>query len=126
EINRNLIESKFGYHIIMRTPYTTIKTDYDPVFPRIVQNVADSTLTENLLKNADIQVKANAPVTIKEALKNPGANKKNRTVVATFKGGDMNMGEMLGWIDVMPGQTRGQILQFVPTWPDTQVTAFTK
>jgi hypothetical protein len=126
EINRNLIESKFGYHIIMRTPYSTIKTEYDQVFPRIVQNVADSTLTENLLKAASIQVKPTAPATIKEALKNPAANKRNRTVVATFKGGDMNMGEMLGWIDVMPGQYRGQIMQFLPTWADTQVTAFTK
>ena len=126
EINRNLIETQFGYHIIQRVPYSTVKTEYEAMFPRIVQDVADSVLTENLMKNGDIQVKTSAPAAIKEALKNPGGNKKNRTVVSTFKGGDMTIGQMLGWIDVMPGQYRGQILQFVPTWPDTQVTAFTK
>lgn len=126
EINKNLIESQFGYHIIQRVPYSMIKADYDPIFPRIAQGVADSVMTENLMKNSDIQVKSSAPATIKEALKNPGGNKKNRSVVSTFKGGEMTVGQMLGWIDVMPPQYRGQILQFVPTWPDTQVTAFTK
>jgi len=126
EINKNLIESQYGYHIIMRPTYASIKAQYDQAFPRIAQNVADSVVTEGLLKNADIQVKSSAPAAIKEALKNPGANKKNKTTVATFKGGDMSVGQMLGWIDVMPAQYRGQIMQFVPTWPDTQVTAFTK
>lgn len=126
EINKTLVESQYGYHIIMRPTYASIKTQYDQAFPRIAQNVADSVVTEGLLKNADIQVKSSAPAAIKEALKNTGANKKNKTVVATFKGGDMTVGQMLGWIDVMPAQYRGQIMQFVPTWPDTQVTAFTK
>jgi hypothetical protein len=126
EINKSLVETPFGYHIIQRAPYSLIKKEYEELFPRIAQNVADETMTEELLKNADIQVKTTAPAAIKEALKNPGLNKKNRTVVATFKGGDMTVGNMLGWIDVMPGQYRGQIMQFVPTWPDSQVTAFTK
>ena len=126
EINRNLVESAYGYHIIQRVPYSMVKTEYDQKFPQIVQLAADSTLTDNLMKNADIQVKSSAPATIKEALKNPGGNKKSKSVVSTFKGGEMTVGNLLGWLDVMPAQTRGQILQFVPTWPDTQVTAFTK
>jgi peptidyl-prolyl cis-trans isomerase D len=126
EINKNLIETQFGYHIIQRLPYATVKKDYDPAFPRLAQNAADSVLTEGLMNDAGINVKASAPAAIKEALKNPGANKKNRTIVSTFKGGDMSVGEMLGWIDVMPPQYRGQIMQFVPTWADSQVTAFTK
>jgi hypothetical protein len=126
EINKNLIETQFGYHIIQRLPYTSVKKDYDQAFTRLAQNAADSILTEGLMKNADITVKTSAPATIKEALKNPGSNKKNKTVVSTFKGGDMSVGQMLGWIDVMPPQYRGQIMQFVPTWADTQVNAFTR
>jgi peptidyl-prolyl cis-trans isomerase D len=126
EINKNLVETTFGYHIIMRPRYETVKTEYDQVYPRITQGMGDSLLTDGLLKSADIQVKSSAPAAIKEALKNPSANKKSRTVVATFKGGDMSVGELLGWIEVMPDQYRGQIMQFVPTWPDTQITAFTK
>ena len=126
EINKNLVETTYGYHIIQRLPYSAVKADYDSKFAQVAGNAADSVLTDNLMKAADIQVKSSAPAAIKEALKNPGANKKNRTVVSTFKGGDMTIGQMIGWIDVMPPQYRGQIQQFVPTWPDTQVTAFTK
>jgi hypothetical protein len=126
ELNKSLVESQYGYHIIQRQPYSAVKAEYDPMLPQIAQGVADSVLTDNLMKNGDIQVKSTAPATIKEALKNPGANKKNKTVVSTFKGGEMTIGNMLGWIDVMPGQYRGQIMQFVPTWPDTQINAFTK
>jgi hypothetical protein len=125
EINKNLVETSYGYHIIQRAPYSLVKSAYDQVYPRLAQNAADSTMTESLMKAADIQVKSSSPAAIKEALKNPAANKKNRTVVSTFKGGDMTIGQLVGWVDLM-GQYRNQILQYVPTWPDTQVNAFTK
>jgi hypothetical protein len=126
EINRNLIESTYGYHIIQRVPYAAVKADYDKMFPTIAQNAVDSVLTDNLMKKADIQVKSSAAGAIKEALKNPAANKKNRSVVSTFHGGEMTVGDLIGWIDVMPGQYRGQILQYLPTQPDTQVSVFAK
>ena len=125
EINKNLIETTYGYHIIQRAPYSLVKAEYDQMYPRLAQNAADSILAETIMKNAEIVVKPTSPSAIKEALKNPGANKKNRTVVSTFKGGEMTVGQMIGWIDVM-GPNRGQILQFLPTAPDTQVNAFTK
>lgn len=126
EINKSPIESSFGYHIIMRPLYATVKTEYDQMFPQIAGRSADSALTEGLMKNGSIEVKAGSATAIKEALKNPGVHKKDRTVVATFKGGQMTVGQFLGWIDVMPGQNRGQVMQMVPTFPDTQVNAFTK
>jgi peptidyl-prolyl cis-trans isomerase D len=125
EISKNLVETSYGYHIVQRVPYKMVKADYDKAFTRLAQNAADSVMTENLMKNSNIQVKSSAPATIKEALKNPAANKKNSSVVSTFNGGEMTMGQLIGWIDLM-GQFRPQILQYVPTWPDTQVTAFAK
>jgi hypothetical protein len=126
QINKNLIETTYGYHIIERPTYATVKAQYDQMFPRIVANTVDSTLTEGLMQNANLEVKSSSAPAIKEAIKNPAAHKKDRTVVATFKGGEMTVGQFLGWVDVMPGQTRGQVMQIVPTWPDTQVNAFTK
>ena len=126
EINKNLIETDFGYHIIQRPSYASIKAEYDQVFPRVSGQTVDSALTEGLMTGGKIEVKSSAAAAVKEAMKNPGAHKKDRTVVSTFQGGDMTVGEFLGWIDVMPGQTRGQVMQIVPTWPDTQVNAFTK
>ncbi|HET9423906.1 MAG TPA: peptidylprolyl isomerase [Gemmatimonadaceae bacterium] len=126
EINKNLVETTYGFHIIQRPTYATVKTEYDQMFPRIQAQGADSAITANLMNNGKIEVKTSSAAAIKEAMKNPGAHKKDRTVVSTFKGGEMTVGQFLGWVDVMPGQTRGQVMQIVPTWPDTQVNAFTK
>ena len=47
-------------------------------------------------------------------------------MLATFKGGEMNIGQFLAWVDVMPNNLRQQVSQIVPTWPDSQVKSFAK
>lgn len=115
EINKKPIESQFGYHIIQRLPYASVKTAYDQMFPRISQQSTDSAMTEGLMSAGEIEVKATSAAAIKEAMKNPGAHKKDKAVVSTFKGGDMTVGQFLGWIDVMPPQSRGQVMQMLPS-----------
>lgn len=126
EINKSLIETPFGLHVIQRLPYSTVKAEYDQQFSQITARVVDSTISANLTDGGAVTVKPTAAAPIKEAIKNPAAHKKDKTVIATFKGGDMTVGQFLGWVDVMPGQMRQQVMQIVPTWPDTQVTAFAK
>ena len=126
EINKNLVETVYGLHVIQRLPYSAVKAEYDPQFSQIGQRVVDSTISAKLTSEGQVTVKPAAAAPIKEAIKNLSAHKKDRTVVATFKGGEMNVGQFLGWIDVMPMNMRNQVLQVVPTWPDTQVTAFAK
>jgi parvulin-like peptidyl-prolyl isomerase len=126
EINKSLVESQFGFHVIQRLPYSAIKAQYEPMFPQIQATAADSGMTEGLMKNGKIEVKSTAAAAVKEAIRNPGAHKKDKTVVASFDGGNMTIANFLGWLEVMPPQTRQQVMQIVPTWPDTQVNAFAK
>jgi hypothetical protein len=126
EINPNLIETTYGIHLIQRLPYSAVKQQYDAQFPEISGMVADSVISSQLMTGGEITVKPSAPAQIKEALRQPGNHKKDKTVVATFKGGEMTMANLLGWIDVMPGQNRAQVIQVLPTLQDSQVTAFTK
>jgi hypothetical protein len=121
-----LVESQFGLHIIQRLPYAEVKAQYGPRYPEIAQRSVDSTLTTDLMAKAAMTVKDNAGPPVKEAIKNPAAHHTDKMVIATFKGGEMNVGEFLGWVDVMPGQYRQQVMQIVPTWPDSQVKAFVK
>src|SRR5262249_21665465 len=73
-----------------------------------------------------VTVKDNAAAPVREAIKNPTDHKKDNTVVATFKGGEMSVARFLAWLDVMPAQTRQQVMQVVPTWPDSSVKAFAR
>src|SRR4051812_5286195 len=120
------VETQFGIHVIQRLPYSEVKADYAARFPDIAQRTADSSMSANLMSAGKLVVKDNAAAPIKDAIKNPSAHKKDNTVVASFAGGEMTVGQFLGWLDVMPGNMRQQAMQVVPTWPDSQVKSFAK
>lgn len=121
-----LVESQFGYHVIQRLPYAEVKAQYAPGYVQVAQLGVDSTISANLNASGQVTVKDNAAGPIKEAVKNPDAHHKDKTVIATFKGGDMNVGQFLAWVDVMPPNLHQQVAQIVPTWPDSQVKSFAK
>ena len=121
-----LVESQFGLHVIQRLPYAEIKAQYAPGYAQIAQLGVDSSISANLTANGQVSVKDNAATPIKEAVKNPDAHHKDKTVLATFKGGEMNVAQFLAWVDVMPNNLRQQVAQIVPTWPDSQVKSFAK
>jgi len=121
-----LIETEFGLHVIQRLPYSEVKAKYAPGYARIAQLTLDSIISTTLTTGGQVTVKPTAAAPIREAVKNPSAHHKDKSVVATFKGGDMSVGQFLGWVDVMPPNLRQQVAQVVPTWPDSQVVSFAK
>lgn len=121
-----LVESSFGIHVIQRLPYAEVKTEYALGYAQIAQVGQDSTISANLTANGQVAVTDKAAAPIKEAVKNPDAHHTDKTVVATFKGGEMNVAQFLAWVDVMPNNLRQQVAQIVPTWPDSQVKSFVK
>ena len=126
DISKQLVETGYGLHVIQRLPYSEIKAQYATGFADVAQRKRDSTISANLTANGQVTVKDNAAAPVKVAVKNPTAHHKDNTVVATFKGGEMTIGQFLGWVDVMPGNLRQQVTQVVPTWPDSQVKSFVK
>ena len=126
EVSKTLVETGYGLHVIQRLPYAEIKTQYAPGYADVAQRKVDSTISANLTSNGQVTIKDNAATPIKDAVKNAAAHHTDKTVVATFKGGEMTVGQFLGWVDVMPGNLRQQVTQVVPTWPDSQVKSFVK
>lgn len=126
DITKNLVETSFGLHVIQRLPYSEVKAQYAPGFAQIAQLGVDSTISANLAANGKVTVKDNAATPIKDAVKNPDAHHSDKTVVATFQGGDMNVAQFLSWVDVMPPNLRQQVASVVPAWPDSQVKSFVK
>ena len=55
--------------------------------PASAVRIADSTYMAQLATSANVQVKDNAPAAIKEAVKDQPKHRKDKTVLATYKGG---------------------------------------
>ena len=118
------VESQFGYHIIQRMPYAKVAKDFAASYGSVAQHDADSVYLAGIEKQADIQVKDNAPSMMKEAAKEPAKHRADKGVLATFKGGQLTIGDYLSWVDAAPPQQ--QLLQRIPQAPDSALKPFAK
>jgi hypothetical protein len=114
------IETQFGWHIIQRLPYATAAADFATQYSQASMMVADSTYMAQTEKAANVQVKANAPATMKNTVKEQAKHITDRTVLATYNGGDLTVADYLGWLETFPPQQ--QIAQRIPTVPDSVLT----
>jgi hypothetical protein len=118
------VETHYGYHIIQRTPYADAQKDFDAQYAQAAVRVKDSTWVAQAESGANIQVKDNAPAAIKEAVKNESKHRNDRATLATFKGGELTVGDFLGWMESVPPQQ--QVMQRIPQAPDSQLKPFIK
>ncbi|MEO7084772.1 MAG: peptidylprolyl isomerase [Gemmatimonadaceae bacterium] len=118
------VESQFGWHIIQRLPYATAATDFATQYGQASMMLADSSYMAQTEKAANVQVKANAPATMKSTVKDQAKHLADRTVLATYNGGDLTVADYLGWLETFPPQQ--QIAQRIPTVPDSVLMPFAK
>ena len=70
------VETQFGYHIIQRLPYADAKAQFDAQYSADRARASPTArIMAQLENNANIQVKDNAPATIKEAVKDPSKHR---------------------------------------------------
>jgi len=119
-----LVETQFGYHIIQRPTYAEAKTDYDTAFRQIAGQSAESVYVAKLDAEANITVKSNAPSVAKSAARDLRGHRDDDDVMATYKGGDLNVGEFVRWVEASPPQSR--LAQQLQQAPDTLVREFVK
>lgn len=119
-----LVETQYGFHIIQRLPYADAQKDFAPRYAQISARVADSAYLAQVEASAGIQVKDNAPAAIKEAAREPDKHRTDKTTLATFKGGELNTAQFLGWMETVPPQQR--ILDQIPAQPDSVLKPFLK
>jgi hypothetical protein len=66
---------------------------------------------ESLGRTNDLQVAKSAPADMKAALQNPEASKGSTKRLASFKGGELSVGEYLRWVRALPPQYNAQLKQ---------------
>jgi PPIC-type PPIASE domain len=99
-----LVETQYGYHIIQRLTYAQAKAEYDSEFARIASSKAEQAYVAQLDSSASIQVKPGAATTAKVAAADPSSHRKDNTVLASYKGGNLTVARYLTWLDGMPPQ----------------------
>ena len=117
------VESKFGFHIIQRLPYSeAVKQQYTERYKQISVGSAESLYVAKLDSSAKVEVKPNAPTLAKEAVRDPQKHRKDNAALATYKGGELTVAEFLTWLDGFNPQQR--IGQQVQSAPDSAVKGF--
>jgi len=118
------VESQFGYHIIQRLPYAEVKNDFATKYSQAAGRIASQGYLAQAETAAKIQVKDNAAATMKAVAKEATKHRNDKTTLATFNGGELTVADFLSWIETAPPQQ--QILQRIPTAPDSVLKPFAK
>ena len=119
-----VIRSQFGYHIIMRSPYSEAKADFQNELGGRVTQVAESTYLAKLEAAGNIVVKPGIAATVKEVAKDMSNNLNNKTVLATSTAGSFTAGRLAQWLGAFPPQTR--ITTMIQQQPDSSIEGFVK
>src|SRR5439155_8892630 len=101
-----LVETQYGYHIILRPSYVMAKSDYDAAFGQSSAQRAESVYIARIDQEMNITPKANAPALAKAAARELPEHRDDNTEIATFKGGDLTVGRFVKWIESYPPQMR--------------------
>jgi hypothetical protein len=118
------IETSFGYHVIQRSPYAVAKAQYDQTFRELSGQRAESIYVSKIDTDAKIEVRAGAPALAKEVARDLNAHRDNDDVLATFKGGNLDVAKFVGWLEAYPPQMR--LPQQMAQAPDSLVRLFVK
>lgn len=119
-----LVKTQFGYHIIRRSTYGEVKDQFSKQYEAIGKRAAESTYVTNVENGGKVELKPTVPKLVKEIAADPEQHRKDKTVVATYKGGELTAGRLVKWIGgfPQPDQVRMQLQQA----PDSVLQMFVK
>ncbi|MDB4883454.1 MAG: PpiC-type peptidyl-prolyl cis-trans isomerase [Gemmatimonadetes bacterium] len=117
-----LVETDFGYHIIQRSTWDQAKAQFGQQAGDRTRQVAESTYIAQAQASAKVQLKADAAATMKTLAKDPMEHRNDKTVVATFSGGDFTAGRLATVLLSAPQS--GRIAQQIQTAPDSLVRQY--
>jgi hypothetical protein len=120
----DLVQTAYGYHIILRETYDEAKVKFDSAYQGISRQKAESAWVSSVEKDANVKVKADAPALVKKIAENVDLYRDNRTVLATSSKVDLRAARVAHWIAAFPPQMR--IRQQLGTLPDSTIGDFLK
>src|SRR5262249_42766606 len=98
------VESQYGFHIIQRYTYADAKAEFAAKYAEAAQRGADTAYMSKRSKDANIEVKEGAPAALKTAVKDQSKHRSDKPAAATYKGGTLTIGDLLGWLETFPPQ----------------------
>ncbi|HEX3158565.1 MAG TPA: peptidylprolyl isomerase [Gemmatimonadaceae bacterium] len=113
-----LVQSQFGYHIIMRSPYADVDQARLTQIARARRaQVAESTYMAKMEADAKVTIRPNAAKKVKEVAADLDAHRGDKAVLATSSAGDLTAARVAKWIAVAPPQQ--QLRQNIEQAPDS-------
>jgi parvulin-like peptidyl-prolyl isomerase len=119
-----VIQTNYGYHIIRRPTYEQVKSQLLLASKGRSVAIAESTYMANLEKSGKIEVKKDAPATLKAIANDPDAYRHDNTVLATSTAGKFTASRMIGWLETLPPNAR--VLDQIKQAPDTLLVPMVK
>ena len=117
-----LVETDFGFHIIQRSTWDQAKAQYAAQAGDRTRQVAESTYIAQAQASAKVQLKADAAATMKVVAKDPMEHRNDKTVVATYSGGDLSAGRLA--LVLLSAPQSGRIAQQIQSAPDSLVRQY--
>jgi parvulin-like peptidyl-prolyl isomerase len=119
-----VIETQYGYHIIMRPTYDQVKTQLATASKGRSIAVAESTYLAKVEASGHIDVKKDAVATVRAIGNDPDAYRRDNTVLATSTAGKFTAARLVGWLETMPPNAR--ILDQIKQAPDSLIVSMVK
>ena len=119
-----VIQTQFGYHIIYRPRYDEVKAEFAQQAGGEAMQKAEQDFLKKLEDDAKIDMKSNAAQTTKAVAADLPGHADDKTVVASYKGGELTAGELSRWIAAFPPQAN--IVSQIQQAPDSVIPNFVR
>ncbi|HLV25427.1 MAG TPA: peptidylprolyl isomerase [Gemmatimonadales bacterium] len=101
-----LVQTQFGYHIVMRSPFAEVKDDYAQMAMQQTAFKAESTYFARLEDGANIDVKSNIARKVKAVAADADSHLNDRTVLASSTAGEFTAGKLARYVIALPPQAQ--------------------
>ncbi|HEX6643918.1 MAG TPA: peptidylprolyl isomerase [Gemmatimonadales bacterium] len=117
-----IVETPFGVHLIKRPGVTEVRDRLRQAAQALAVRQLDSMYVDSLARSNELEVKSSAAATLRDAFEDLDRARASKKTVATWKGGELALGDVVRWVDQIPPQFQAQIRAL----PDSQLTTFTR
>ena len=119
-----VIQTQFGYHIIHRPQFATIRDKFVQAMQQGGMQAAESTYLASLETSSKLEVKAGTAATIRAVVEYPSGHRDDKTVLATSSIGKFTAADLARWMETFPPQA--QVAERVKSAPDSMLPVFVK
>lgn len=119
-----VIQTQYGYHIIRRPLFASIKDKFVQAMQQGGMQAAESTYLASLETSSKLEVKPGTAATIRAVTEYPSGHRDDKTVLATSSIGKFTAADLARWMETFPPQA--QVAERVKSAPDSMLPVFVK